>query len=165
MISNQVLNFIIFQFIIVGVDLMHCCWNKRLKVVEDESKPYACQLLLHEAIQYPRFPIEFKLIILFKLWSFTMFFSFQSPFILLFLGIVMIFLFIKDKHSLYFHYRMEVIDNKVQFAFLKIYTTFFSIYGFLVFVLTQHLEIEFWLALAFTVVMIGIQLFYIGRNF
>ncbi len=77
----------------------------------------------------------------------------------------MIFLFIKDKHSLYFHYRMEVIDNKVQFGFLKIYTTFFSLYGFLVFVLTQHLEIEFWLAAAFTVLMIGIQLFYIGRNF
>ncbi len=36
MISNQVFNFIVFQFIIVGVDLMHCCWNRRLKAVEDE---------------------------------------------------------------------------------------------------------------------------------
>jgi hypothetical protein len=141
MISNQVLNFILFQFIIVGVDLMHCTWNKRLRQVEDDTKPYACQALLHEAIQYPRFPIEFKLIILFKLWSFTMFFSFQSPFILFLIFTVLVFLFFKDKHSLYFHYRMEVIDNRVQFQFLKIYTTFFSLYGFLIFVLTQHLEI------------------------
>ena len=36
MITNQVLNFVLFQFIIVGVDLMHCCWNKNLKKVEDE---------------------------------------------------------------------------------------------------------------------------------
>ncbi len=60
---------------------------------------------------------------------------------------------------------MEIIDNKVQFQFLKIYTTFFSLYGFLIFVLTQRLEIEFWLAAGFTLVMIIIQLFYIGRNF
>lgn len=165
MISNQVLNFIIFQFIIAGVDLMHCCWNRRLKAVEDEDKPYACQALLHETIQFPRFPIEFKLIILFKLWSFTMFFSFQSPFILFLIFAVLVFLYFKDKHSLYFHYRMETIDNKVQFAFLKIYTTFFSVYGFIIFVLTQDLEIEVWLAAGFTVFMIGVQLFYIGRNF
>ena len=30
MISNQVLNFVLFQFMIVGIDLMHCLWNKRL---------------------------------------------------------------------------------------------------------------------------------------
>jgi hypothetical protein len=33
MISNQVLNFIIFQFIIAGIDLMHYNWKKQLKFI------------------------------------------------------------------------------------------------------------------------------------
>ena len=57
MITNQTLNFLIVQFILAGFDLMHCCWNKRLKNIENEDKPIGCQKILHEEIQYPRFPI------------------------------------------------------------------------------------------------------------
>jgi len=63
------------------------------------------------------------------------------PLILFLIFIVLMFLLIKDKHSVYFHYRMEVIDNKVQFNFLKIYSNFFSMYMFLIFVFTQHLTV------------------------
>jgi hypothetical protein len=34
-----------------------------------------------------------------------------------------------------------------------------------IFLLTQHLEIEFWIAIGATVMMILIQLGYLGRNF
>ena len=138
-ISNQTFNFLIVQFLLAGFDLMYCCWNKRLKKVEDEDRPVGCQQILHEQIQYPRFPFEFKLIILFKTFSFIIFFAFQVPSITIVIFCLLLFLFYKDKHSVYYHYRMEIIDNAVQYNFLKIYANFFSLYMFLVFVLTQYM--------------------------
>ena len=70
---------------------------------------------------------------------------------------LMIFLYIKDKHSVYYHYRMEIIDNGVQFKFLKIYSNFFSIYMFLIFSLTQYMEVEFWIGFSLMVVAIIFQ--------
>ena len=54
---TQAFNFILVQAILAGYDLMWCCWNKRRRLTEDEERPVGCQLLLHEATQYPRFPI------------------------------------------------------------------------------------------------------------
>lgn len=56
-ITNQTFNFLLVQFILAGIDLMFCTWNKRLKKVNDETKPIGCQKILHNQIQYPRFPI------------------------------------------------------------------------------------------------------------
>lgn len=113
LISNQAINFMIVQIIMAGFDLMFCCWNRNLSKVEDENKPIGCQKMLHEKIQFPRFPIEFKLIILFKIWSLISFFAFEVPLILLLILLAMIYLYIKDKLNIYYHYRMEMIDNEV----------------------------------------------------
>ena len=112
-------------------------------------------------MQYPRFPIEFKLIILFKTYSFIIFFAFQVPFIIIVTVFLLIYLYFKDKHSVYYHYRMEIIDNGVQFKFLKIYTNFFSVYALIIFILTQHLEVELWIACGLTVGAIIAQTFLI----
>lgn len=76
LISNQAINFIVVQVTLAGFDLMYCCWNRRKAQTENEERPVGCQKILHEKMQYPRFPIEFKLIILFKVWSLITFFSF-----------------------------------------------------------------------------------------
>ena len=104
--SNQAITFIVVQVVLSGMDLMYCCWNRRRKAVEDEDRPVGCQKILHEKIQYPRFPIEFKLIILFKIWSFITFFAFHVPLVLLFILVALVFLYVKDKLNLYYHYRM-----------------------------------------------------------
>lgn len=54
--------------------------------------------------------------------------------------LLLVYLYYKDKHSVYYHYRMEIIANDVQFKFLRIYANFFSFYTFLIFALTQHME-------------------------
>ena len=46
-ITNQTLNFLIIQFILAAIDLMHCCWSQRQKKVEDENRPIGCQKILH----------------------------------------------------------------------------------------------------------------------
>jgi hypothetical protein len=50
------------------------------------------------------------------------------------------FLYFYDKKAVYQHYRMEIIDNGVQFKFLKIYSTFFSAYTLLIYGITQHFD-------------------------
>lgn len=139
-ITNQSFNFLLVQFILAGVDIVFCSWNKRLKKVEDQSKPVGCQKILHSQIQFPRFPIEFKLIILFKTFSFIILFAFESPFIMFLCFALLVFLYFADKRAVYQHYRMQIIDNGVQFRFLKIYSVFFSLYTFLIYSITQHFE-------------------------
>ena len=57
LISNQAINFIIVQLILAGCDLMYCCWNRKRKLVEDQDNPVGCQKMLHEKMQFSRFPI------------------------------------------------------------------------------------------------------------
>ena len=78
--------------------------------------------------------------------------------------IVLVYIYFKDKHSLYYHYRMEIIDNRVQFRFLKVYANIFSLYTFLIFILTQHLEIELWIAFGLMVFAIIVQTFLIKES-
>lgn len=89
-------------------------------------------------MEYPRFPIEVKLIVLFKIWSFITFFAFQVPLILFILLFVLIFLYIKDKMNVYSHYRMEMIDCQTEFKFLKLYSNIFSLYVLLTFLSLQN---------------------------
>ncbi len=105
LMSNQALSAVIVQIILTYFDLFYCCWNKNKKKVEDENKPYACQKILHQNMQYPRFPIEFKMIILFKFWSLITFFGFHIPMVLFLILIALSYHYIKDKYNLYFHYR------------------------------------------------------------
>lgn len=91
-------------------------------------------------MQYPRFPIEFKLITLFKTYSFIILFAFESPFLMFLCTVLLVFLYFTDKFAVYRHYRMEVIGNGVQYKFLKVYSVFFSAYTFLIYSLTQHFE-------------------------
>lgn len=112
--------------------------------------------MLHAKIQYPRFPIEFKLIVLFKFWSLATFFSFHTPIVLLLILAALVFHYIKDKKNLYTHYRMEIINNQVQLNFLRIYTNVFVIFMFIIFIITQHSTAEYVLS---SIVVIAAVLF------
>lgn len=48
LITNQIFNFMLVQFILAGVDFVYCSWNRNKKVVEDEEKPIGCQKILHK---------------------------------------------------------------------------------------------------------------------
>jgi hypothetical protein len=115
-------------------------------------------------MQYPRFPIEFKLIILFKIWSFITFFAFHVPLVLIFILLAILFLYVKDKWNLYYHYRMELLDNEVEFKFLKIYSNIFTVYLYSIFVFTQHDKYEYTLGAIVTLLFILIQLTYFRRK-
>ena len=137
LMCNHCSTVIIFQFILVGIDVFYRVWKAQMKKVDNPNKPYGCQKMLHAYTSYPAFPFAIKMIILFKIWSFITFFSFHTPVIIFFICFCFIFIYVKDKYNIYSHYRMETIDSKVNFKFLKFYTCFFSIYMYLVFLHTQ----------------------------
>ena len=141
--GSQTIGFVIAQIILSSVDIIYCIWGKSRKAAEDESRPIGCQKILHSKIQYPRYPIEFKLIVTFKFWSLTTFFSFHTPIVLLLIMVSMVFLYVKDKNNLYRHYRMEVIHNQVQFNFLRFYTNVFVVFMFIIYIGTQHSTLEY----------------------
>ena len=158
---TQAWNFILVQMLLAGYDIVWCCWNKSRKNIEDEDRPLGCQKVLHERIQYPRFPIEFKLIVLFKIWSFILFFAFHVPLILFLILVVLVFLYVKEKQNVYYHYRMEVQHNDLEFNFLRIYANVFAVYVLLVFVWTQSSGYEYAFAIAATVLSILCQLIFL----
>jgi hypothetical protein len=75
-ISYQALNFIIIQLLIAGFDVFYCCWDKKRTKILGKGKKGLCQREMHKVLTTPRFIIEFKLIIMFKSWSFVTFYGF-----------------------------------------------------------------------------------------
>jgi hypothetical protein len=85
------------------------------------------------------------------------------PLVLFLIFVVLLYLYVKDKMNLYYHYRMETIDNEVEFRFLKIYSNVFSVYLFVTFITTQNNTYETVIAGAATVLAILTQLIYFRR--
>lgn len=79
---------------------------------------------------------------------------------MLIIFLTFIFLLVNDKKNLYQHYRMELIDYKVQRLFLSIYTNFFIAYLCFIFIFTQNLTIEIPLALGLSGLAVIIQIIY-----
>lgn len=79
------------------------------------------------------------------------------PFVLLFILLALGFLYTKDKKNLYQHYRMEVIDNRVEFIFLRIYANVFTLYLYQTFVFTQHNQYEYTIGAVVTILAIAFQ--------
>jgi hypothetical protein len=160
LVSNQAVTTVVIQIILVYFDLFFCCWNSSKKKIEDEDKPYACQKLLHQKMEYPPFPFSFKMIVLYKFWSLITFFAFHIPMVLVFILLALVFLYVKDKFNIYFHYKAEIINCRVQFKFLKIYTNFFTIYMYLIFVHTQRTTIEIVVGAIVTILTVIAQLLF-----
>ena len=70
-----------------------------------------------------------------------MFFAFQTPLVLFCLMASLVLHYVKDKYNLYYHYHTEVIQNKVQFNFLRIYVNIFAIFMYITFVSTQKSDL------------------------
>jgi hypothetical protein len=85
------------------------------------------------------------------------------PLVLFLIFVALLCLYVKDKMNIYYHYRMETIDNEVEFKFLKIYSNVFSVYLFVTFIITQHNPFEIIIGGGATVLAILVQLFYFRR--
>lgn len=77
--------------------------------------------------------------------------------------VVLVFLYVKDKKNLYYHYRMEIIDNEVEFNFLRIYSNVFTLYLYLIFVFTQKEILEYAIGGIVTIITMLFQTIYFRK--
>lgn len=105
----QVFMFLLFSLIIHTLDIRYRIFtSNRKKYLSQVSESHKmCQKRLHELLTFPSFPIEFKLMILYKIWSFVAFYAFELPYIVVFMMVLMVYLYWNDKHSIYTHYKMQ----------------------------------------------------------
>lgn len=112
-IGVQVLFFLLIQFLLSAFDVFFCMWNRRRARILREGVVSVWQRKLHTIMEYPSFPLELKLMLLFKSWTFVLFYAFEVPYILGLVFILFLYLYLSDKHSLYTHYRREPVSSRV----------------------------------------------------
>ena len=115
-------------------------------------------------MEYPMFPFAFKMIVLYKFWSLITFFAYHIPLVLGAILVALVFLYVKDKYNLYFHYQINIIRNRVQYRFLKIYTSVFTIYMYIIFIHTQKTNIEWIVGGIVTALAIVLQLLFFREH-
>jgi hypothetical protein len=82
------------------------------------------------------FPLELKLIVMFKIWSFALFYAFFLPYITFLISLAMICLYLLEKRNLYSHYsQRRYLGVELEIKFLNIYINFFCIYECLIYIL------------------------------
>jgi hypothetical protein len=159
-IEVQVLFFLLIQFIISAFDVFFCFWNRRRQRILNYGVEGVCQKQLNTMLEYPGFPLELKLMLLFKSWTFVLFYAFEAPYVLFFVLILFVYLYVSDKHNLYTHYRKETISSRVEYTFLKIYSNFFTLFLCFLYCWSQYRSYEVIGALTLSAVAISFQIFY-----
>ena len=127
---SAVFLFSLMVLLVAILDLKYRLFNKRKERLlgqVSESNNY-CQQRLHEELTPPSFPIEFKLMVIFNIWTFNSFYIFEIPYLIFLFMIILIILYWIDKRNLYKHYKMQhYISIELEVKVQKFYIIFFLI--------------------------------------
>lgn len=166
-VSFQALNFILFQLAIAGAEAFYRVWRSRTLQLLDPASGLAsqfCQQTLHQAVEHPRFPIEFKLIVLLKCWSFVLFYAFEMPQVTALLGLMLAVVFVFDKKGIMTFYRVDSqgLALSIVRKLLSLYSIFFTLVLGYVYILNNNRVLaEKIIAAAVTVVFLAIFVYLI----
>lgn len=112
--------FLLVVVLIGAIDLKYRGFNgkkKKLLFNSDVHKQY-CQMRLHEELNHPTFPLDFRLMVIYNIWSFNSFYIFEIPYLMIAFLIVLCLVYLIDKKNLYKHYKMQTfqsIDLEIEF--------------------------------------------------
>lgn len=123
-----IVSFALMSILVAIIDLRYRLFNKkrqRLLGQVSEANMF-CQQRLHEELTPPSFPIEFKLMVVFNIWTFNSFYIFNLPYLLFFFMMVLAVLYWIDKYNLYKHYKMQqYISIELELKVQKTYIILF----------------------------------------
>jgi hypothetical protein len=104
-----VMTFTFMTVIIAFLDLRYRFFkSKKGKLISQSSVAnHFCQQKLHEELNPPSFPIEFKMMVIFNIWTFNSYYIFEIPYLLIAFMLVYLILYWVDKYILYKHYKMQ----------------------------------------------------------
>lgn len=103
---------LIFCIFTLGVNVLDLGYrtfiSQKNKVLgnQREANKY-CQSKLHEMVSGPTFPVAFKMVVAFNMWSFNSYYIFNLPMLLLVFLIVLFLIYWIDKYLLYKHYKLQ----------------------------------------------------------
>lgn len=155
-----VLIFCVGNIVIAILDIGYLFYNikkKKLMSQKAEADNY-CQGRLHEEITPPPFPVPFKLVIAFNMWSFNSYYIFNIPYLVGIFFITLLVLYWVDKYILYNHYKMQSylsmeLEHQTQKIILVVFLACVSL-GYLT---IATFEWEKWLILLVFVIAIIIN--------
>jgi hypothetical protein len=139
------------------IDLGYRTFNgKKNRLLTNVNQANAfCQGRLHEEVTPPPFPLAFKLVVAFNMWSFNSYYIFNIPYLLIFFFVTLFILYWIDKFILYNHYKTTQylsldLEHQAQKVVLLVFLICVSL-GYLT--ITQY-EWERWLILFIFVVAV-----------
>ncbi len=161
-LDSQCKIFLIIQLIVALTDNCYCLWSCRKHKLLADSRQSARyrQKELNAMVEVPEFPMDSKVVLLFKVWSFSLFYSFYSPFVTIMLLVLLLVMFCKDKHAIYTKYRAtKKMSNSVYRNLLNKYLLYFS--AFILFVYCYGVAskgVEIVVACVFTVAVLLVSI-------
>lgn len=125
-----VLMFLAMTVLAAFLDIRHRLFNSRRKKLLSSWRQWGkyCQARLHEQLQWPAFPIEYKLMVILNIWSFNAYYTFQIPYLLVVFVLVILVIYWVDKRNLYRHYKMHTyLSIDLELAVQRDYIVLFLI--------------------------------------
>lgn len=162
-LADQAQTFIIIQLLLSWLDFVFRMWRvKKIRALSDQRESFKFpQKYLHERVEYREFPLELKLIVMFKIWSFALFYAFFLPYITLLISLSLICLYLLEKRNVYSHYsQRRYLGVELEIKFLNIYINFFCVYECLIYILNVESEWQKIAAGVSTVLSLLLQLIY-----
>lgn len=104
-----ILIFCISTLVINVADVGYRIFNrKKNKLLNhpNEARKF-CQGRLHEELTPPSYPLAWKLVVVFNVWSFNSYYIFELPYLLGLFFILLLILYWVSKHHLYNNYRTQ----------------------------------------------------------
>lgn len=162
-LSQQAQTFILVQLVLSWVDFVFRMWRvKKIRALSDQREAFKYpQEYLHQRVEYREFPLELKLIVMFKIWSFALFYAFFLPYITFLISLSLIILYLLEKRNLYAHYsQRRYLGVELEIKFLNIYINFFCVYECIIYCLNVDSEWQIIAAVVSTILSLLLQIIY-----
>ena len=130
-IANQAQIFIFLQVIFIIIDLPYQNWkSKKTASLSDQRVGFKYyQRQLHKLVEFRDFPLEQAIIVMFKIWSFLLFYVFYIPYTVIFIFVALVILYIVMKRNFYLHYALrKAIPLQLEKSFLIYFINFFALF-------------------------------------
>ena len=130
-IAQQAQTFIVLQVIFIIIDLPYRIWKgRKTECLSDQRVGFKhYQRQLHKIVEFRDFPIEQGIIVMFKIWSFLLFYVFYIPYMVIYIFIALVILYIIQKRNFYLHYALrKAIPLQLEKSFLIYFVNFFALF-------------------------------------
>ena len=130
-IAGQAQTFLFLQVLFILIDLPYRIWKgKKTESLSNQRVGFKYyQRQLHKLVEFRDFPLEQGIIVMFKIWSFLLFYVFYIPYMVIYIFLALVALYIIMKRNFYLHYALrKAIPLQLEKSFLIYFVNFFALF-------------------------------------